>query len=90
MRGSLREETRQALSVPWHPRWVITFSHREVLVELQIDPPKKEWGPAVDRIIDFMKKHPIDASQGRRGRYPLGSPPWPGCFMVQAPANDRR
>lgn len=76
------EETRQALSVPWHPRWVFTFSHREVLVQLQIDPPKKEWGPAVDRIIDFMKKHPIDASQGRRGRYPLESPPWPGCFMV--------
>ena len=76
------DERRKSLSVPWHPRWAIIFSHREVLLQLQIDPPKKEWGPAVDRIIDFMKQHPIDASQARRGRYPLDSPPWPGCFMV--------
>ncbi len=61
------EETRKSLGVPWHPRWVIVFSHREVVLQLQIDPSKKDWGPAVDRIIGFMKQHPIDPSQGRRG-----------------------
>ena len=75
------EETRKSLGFPWYPRWAIIFSHREVLLQLQIDPPKKEAGPAVDRITGFMKQHPIDASRERRGRYPLGDP-WPGCFMV--------
>ena len=76
------KETRQSLGFPGYPRWVITFSHREVLLQLQIDPPKKEWGPAVDRIIDFMKQHPIDASGERRGRYPLEPASWAGCFIV--------
>ena len=34
------EETRKSLGVPGHPRWVIIISHREVLLQLQIDPPK--------------------------------------------------
>ena len=76
------EETRQSLlGVRWYPRWVITFGHREVLVQLQIDPPKKEAGPAVDRITEFMKKHPIDTPPERRGRYPRDNQS-PGCFMV--------
>ena len=76
-------ETRESLGFSWYPRWVITFSHREVLLQLQIDPPKKEWGPAVDRIMDFMKQHPIDASQERTGKYPMGPAPWAaGCFLV--------
>ena len=77
------EETRKSLGLSWHPRWSIVFGRREVLLQLQIDPPKKEWGPAVDRTIDFMKHHPIDASQGRRGRYPLDRASWSvGCFLV--------
>ena len=77
------DETRKSLGFSWYPRWVITFSHREVLLQLQIDPPKKERGPAVDRIVDFMKQHPIDTSRERRERYPLGPAPWAaGCFLV--------
>ncbi len=76
------EETRKSLGFSsWYPRWVIIFSHREVLLQLQIDPPKKEWGPAVDRTTEFMKQYPIDTFRERRGRYPLDSP-WAGCFMV--------
>ena len=77
------EETRKSLGLSWHPRWSIIFRHREVLLQLQIDPPKKEWGPTVDRITEFMKQHPIDTSRERRGRYPLGPAPWSAnCFMV--------
>ena len=77
------EETRKSLGLSWHPRWSIIFGHREVLLQLQIDPPKNEWGPAVNRIIEFMKQHPIDTSRERRERYPLGPAPWgAACFMV--------
>ena len=77
------EETRKSLGFSWYPRWVIIFSHREVLLQLQIDPPKKEWGPVVDRITEFMKQHPIDTSRERKGRYPLEPAPWAaGCFLV--------
>ena len=77
------EETRKSLGLSWQPRWSLIFGHREVLLQLQIDPPKKEWGPAVDRITEFMKQHPIDTSRERKGRYPLGPAPWAAnCFMV--------
>ncbi len=56
-------ETRKSLGLSWYPRWSIKFGHREVSLQLQIDPPKKEWGPAVDRITEFMKQHPIDTSR---------------------------
>ena len=77
------EDRRKSLGFSWYPRWVLTFKHHEVSLQLQIDPPKKERGPAVDRIMDFMKQHPIDTSRERRGRYPLGPAPWAaGCFLV--------
>ena len=77
------DETRKSLGLSWYPRWSIVFGRREVLLQLQIDPPKKDWSPAVDRTIDFMKQHPIDASQGRSGRYPLDRASWSaGCFLV--------
>ena len=53
------------------------------MLQLQIDPPKKERGPAVDRIVDFLKQHPIDTSRDRKERYPLGPASWAAsCFLV--------
>ena len=75
------ERTRKALNVQWLLRWAIIFSHREVLMQLQFDRPKRTARPVVDRITGFMKEHPIDTSRERRNRYPLDVP-WAGCFMV--------
>ena len=81
--NALMDETRKKLGFSWYPRWAIIFSRGEVLLRLQIDPPKKERGPAVDRIVNFMKQHPIETSQDREGRYPLGPAPWAAsCFLV--------
>lgn len=76
------EETRRSLSLPWSPRWVIFLSYQEVLLYLQFDPPKKEIGPVVDRIAEFMKENPIDASPERVARYPMDFIWGEGRFIV--------
>ena len=75
------EEARELLNVPWQPRWSILFSHRDVLLQLHFDPPRKEATATVDRITGFMKDNPIDASAEGRGRYPMDVR-WGGCFIV--------
>lgn len=76
------EETRKSLDLPWQPRWLIIFDHREVLLQLQLDPSKEDAArPVVDRIMRFMKENPIDAFSERRNRYPMDAP-WTGCLMV--------
>ena len=80
--NSSMEETRKSLDLPWQPRWLIIFHHREVLLQLQLDPSKEEAArPVVDRIMRFMKENPIDAFSERRNRYPMDVP-WTGCLMV--------
>ena len=75
------DETRKSLGLSWYPRWVIVFSRRQVSLQLQLDPPKQERGPAFDRIMEFMKQHPIDTSRERR--YLLGPDPSEAVrFMV--------
>ena len=76
------EETRKSLKLPWCPRWVIFLSYQEVLLYLQFDPPKKEIGPIVDRVTEFMKENPIDASPEGVERYPMDFIWGGGRFIV--------
>ena len=75
------EATRESLGTPWLPRWSIILGHREVLLQLQFNPPEKEMKPVVDRIAEFMNKNPIDPSPERRERYPMDIR-WGGHLVV--------